>query len=42
MCEKLAAKYGQRFTPSPLLIDMAARGESFYGRFAPGQSRKAA
>ncbi len=42
MCEKLAAKYGPRFTPSPLLVDMAARGESFYSRFAPGQSRKAA
>jgi 3-hydroxyacyl-CoA dehydrogenase / enoyl-CoA hydratase / 3-hydroxybutyryl-CoA epimerase len=34
MCEKLAAKYGPRFTPSPLLVDMAARGEGFYGRFA--------
>ena len=42
MCEKLAAKYGPRFTPSPLLVDMAARGESFYGRFAPGQKQKAA
>jgi 3-hydroxyacyl-CoA dehydrogenase/enoyl-CoA hydratase/3-hydroxybutyryl-CoA epimerase len=42
MCEKLAAKYGPRFTPSPLLVDIAARGESFYGRFAPGESRWAA
>jgi 3-hydroxyacyl-CoA dehydrogenase/enoyl-CoA hydratase/3-hydroxybutyryl-CoA epimerase len=42
MCEKLAAKYGPRFTPSPLLVDIAARGESFYGRFAPGESRRAA
>jgi hypothetical protein len=25
-----------------LLLDMAARNEKFYGRFAPGQSEKAA
>jgi 3-hydroxyacyl-CoA dehydrogenase/enoyl-CoA hydratase/3-hydroxybutyryl-CoA epimerase len=42
MCEKLAEKYGSRFAPSPLLTEMAARGESFYGRFAPGQKQKAA
>jgi 3-hydroxyacyl-CoA dehydrogenase / enoyl-CoA hydratase / 3-hydroxybutyryl-CoA epimerase len=42
MCETLAVKYGSRFAPSPLLVDMAARGESFYGRFAPGQKQKAA
>ncbi len=42
MCEKLAAKYGPRFAPSPLLVEMAARGESFYGRFAPGGKQKAA
>jgi 3-hydroxyacyl-CoA dehydrogenase/enoyl-CoA hydratase/3-hydroxybutyryl-CoA epimerase len=42
MCEKLAAKYGPRFAPSSLLVDMAARGESFYGRFAPGEKQKAA
>jgi 3-hydroxyacyl-CoA dehydrogenase/enoyl-CoA hydratase/3-hydroxybutyryl-CoA epimerase len=42
MCEKLAAKYGPRFAPSPLLIEMAAKGESFYSRFAPGEKQKAA
>jgi 3-hydroxyacyl-CoA dehydrogenase / enoyl-CoA hydratase / 3-hydroxybutyryl-CoA epimerase len=42
MCEKLAAKYGPRFVPPPLLVEMAARGESFYGRFAPGEKQKAA
>jgi 3-hydroxyacyl-CoA dehydrogenase/enoyl-CoA hydratase/3-hydroxybutyryl-CoA epimerase len=42
MCEKLAAKCGPRFAPSPLLVDMAARGEGFYGRFAPGEKQKAA
>jgi 3-hydroxyacyl-CoA dehydrogenase/enoyl-CoA hydratase/3-hydroxybutyryl-CoA epimerase len=42
MCEKLAAKHGSRFAPSPLLNEMAAKGESFYGRFAPGERQKAA
>jgi 3-hydroxyacyl-CoA dehydrogenase / enoyl-CoA hydratase / 3-hydroxybutyryl-CoA epimerase len=42
LCERLAAKHGPRFAPSRLLIDMAARNESFYGRFAPGRSEKAA
>src|ERR1700719_107114 len=42
LCEKLAAKHGPRFAPSRLLIDMAARNESFYGRFAPGRREKAA
>jgi 3-hydroxyacyl-CoA dehydrogenase/enoyl-CoA hydratase/3-hydroxybutyryl-CoA epimerase len=42
MCEKLAAKHGPRFAPSPLLTEMAAKGESFYGRFAPGEKQKAA
>jgi 3-hydroxyacyl-CoA dehydrogenase/enoyl-CoA hydratase/3-hydroxybutyryl-CoA epimerase len=35
LCEGLAARHGPRFAPTPLLIDMAARDESFYGRFAP-------
>jgi 3-hydroxyacyl-CoA dehydrogenase / enoyl-CoA hydratase / 3-hydroxybutyryl-CoA epimerase len=42
LCERLAAKHGPRFAPSRLLVDMAARNESFYGRFAPGRSEKAA
>ncbi len=29
-----AAKYGKRFSPPKLLRDMAAKGETFYGRFA--------
>jgi 3-hydroxyacyl-CoA dehydrogenase/enoyl-CoA hydratase/3-hydroxybutyryl-CoA epimerase len=28
-----AAKYGERFSPPQLLRDMAAKGETFYGRF---------
>ncbi len=35
LCRSLEQKYGQRFSPSPLLLDMAEKGESFYGRFAP-------
>jgi len=35
LCRKLEAKYGSRFTPPKLLEDMAAKGETFYGRFAP-------
>jgi 3-hydroxyacyl-CoA dehydrogenase/enoyl-CoA hydratase/3-hydroxybutyryl-CoA epimerase len=35
LCHKLEAKYGSRFTPPKLLIDMAAKGETFYGRFPP-------
>lgn len=35
LCQKLEKKYGSRFTPPKLLIDMAAKGETFYTRFAP-------
>ena len=35
LCHKLEAKYGSRFTPPKLLVDMAAKGETFYGRFPP-------
>ncbi len=30
-CDRLAQRYGARFTPPQMLRDMAARGESFYG-----------
>ncbi|MGL4813178.1 MAG: 3-hydroxyacyl-CoA dehydrogenase NAD-binding domain-containing protein [Beijerinckiaceae bacterium] len=40
LCEKLAAKHGPRFAPNALLKDMAAKGETFYGRF--GAEKKAA
>jgi 3-hydroxyacyl-CoA dehydrogenase/enoyl-CoA hydratase/3-hydroxybutyryl-CoA epimerase len=42
LCEKLAAKHGERFAPSRLLVEMASRDESFYGRFVPGRRDKAA
>jgi 3-hydroxyacyl-CoA dehydrogenase/enoyl-CoA hydratase/3-hydroxybutyryl-CoA epimerase len=35
LCDALAAKYGPRFDPPQLLRDMAAKGETFYGRFLP-------
>lgn len=35
LCHKLEKKYGSRFTPPKLLVDMAAKGETFYGRFPP-------
>ena len=42
LCESLAAKHGDRFRPNALLREMAARGETFYGRFAPDKRRRAA
>jgi 3-hydroxyacyl-CoA dehydrogenase / enoyl-CoA hydratase / 3-hydroxybutyryl-CoA epimerase len=41
LCDRLAAACGPRFTPNALLRDMAAKGESFYGRFRP-EARRAA
>jgi 3-hydroxyacyl-CoA dehydrogenase/enoyl-CoA hydratase/3-hydroxybutyryl-CoA epimerase len=35
LCHKLEVKYGSRFAPPKLLEDMAAKGETFYGRFPP-------
>jgi 3-hydroxyacyl-CoA dehydrogenase/enoyl-CoA hydratase/3-hydroxybutyryl-CoA epimerase len=37
-CETLAAKYGKRFQPNKLLREMAASGETFYGRFSERQA----
>jgi 3-hydroxyacyl-CoA dehydrogenase / enoyl-CoA hydratase / 3-hydroxybutyryl-CoA epimerase len=34
-CKRLSDKHGPRFAPNKLLLDMAARNETFYGRFAP-------
>jgi 3-hydroxyacyl-CoA dehydrogenase/enoyl-CoA hydratase/3-hydroxybutyryl-CoA epimerase len=42
LCRMLEKKYGARFAPSKLLIEMADKGESFYGRFAPGKKKEAA
>jgi 3-hydroxyacyl-CoA dehydrogenase/enoyl-CoA hydratase/3-hydroxybutyryl-CoA epimerase len=35
LCKKLAASNGPRFKPNRLLVDMAKKGETFYGRFNP-------
>ena len=40
LADALAARHGDRFAPPKLLRDMAAAGETFYGRF--GDGRKAA
>jgi 3-hydroxyacyl-CoA dehydrogenase/enoyl-CoA hydratase/3-hydroxybutyryl-CoA epimerase len=42
LCQKLEKKFGDRFKPSPLLIEMAGKDETFYGRFAPDKRRAAA
>jgi 3-hydroxyacyl-CoA dehydrogenase / enoyl-CoA hydratase / 3-hydroxybutyryl-CoA epimerase len=42
LAEALAAKYGDRFTPNALLLEMAKNGETFYGRFGERASAKAA
>jgi 3-hydroxyacyl-CoA dehydrogenase/enoyl-CoA hydratase/3-hydroxybutyryl-CoA epimerase len=42
LCDRFAGRHGSRFKPSPLLIEMAIKGESFYGRFAPSAGKRAA
>ncbi|MCP8940007.1 3-hydroxyacyl-CoA dehydrogenase NAD-binding domain-containing protein [Alsobacter sp. SYSU M60028] len=37
MCDRLAERHGPRFAPGRLLRDMAAKGDTFYGRFAAGR-----
>jgi 3-hydroxyacyl-CoA dehydrogenase/enoyl-CoA hydratase/3-hydroxybutyryl-CoA epimerase len=41
LCKRLEKKYGPRFKPSRLLRDMAAKGDTFYGRFPPGTAKAA-
>jgi 3-hydroxyacyl-CoA dehydrogenase / enoyl-CoA hydratase / 3-hydroxybutyryl-CoA epimerase len=42
LCRKLEKKYGQRFAPNKLLLDLAAKEEGFYQRFAPTKTKEAA
>ncbi|MPQ94485.1 3-hydroxyacyl-CoA dehydrogenase NAD-binding domain-containing protein [Thioclava sp. JE_KL1] len=42
ICEALTAQYGPRFEAPALLRDIAASGETFYGRYGEGQAAKAA
>jgi 3-hydroxyacyl-CoA dehydrogenase/enoyl-CoA hydratase/3-hydroxybutyryl-CoA epimerase len=41
LCERLAAKFGARFAPPKLLLDMAKTDDRFYKRFAPGAKKAA-
>ena len=42
LCRKLDKKYGARFAPNKLLLDLAQKGEGFYQRFAPAKKKEAA
>jgi 3-hydroxyacyl-CoA dehydrogenase / enoyl-CoA hydratase / 3-hydroxybutyryl-CoA epimerase len=42
LCRKLEKKYGPRFAPNKLLVDLADHGETFYQRFAPAKRKEAA
>jgi 3-hydroxyacyl-CoA dehydrogenase / enoyl-CoA hydratase / 3-hydroxybutyryl-CoA epimerase len=42
LCGGLAKRYGSRFQPCKLLLDMAKKGETFYGRFPPSEPKTAA
>ncbi|WP_322990203.1 3-hydroxyacyl-CoA dehydrogenase NAD-binding domain-containing protein, partial [Hoeflea sp.] len=42
MCKVLARKYGSQFRAPKLLLDMAEKDETFYGRFNPYRDDKAA
>ena len=42
LCRNLEKKYGERFTPNKLLIDLAEHDEGFYQRFAPAKRKEAA
>jgi 3-hydroxyacyl-CoA dehydrogenase / enoyl-CoA hydratase / 3-hydroxybutyryl-CoA epimerase len=41
LCKKLEKTYGPRFQPPRLLLDMAQKGDTFYGRFVPGSAQAA-
>ncbi len=38
-CDQLAEAYGDRFACPPLLREMAEKGQTFYGRFAPEEEQ---
>lgn len=43
LCKGLQRKFGKQFKPPRLLVEMAEKGETFYGRFNPyGESKVAA
>lgn len=42
ICQDLEAKYGEQYKVNDLLLDMAKKNETFYGRFAPEAEAKEA
>ena len=42
LCKTLEKKHGARFKPNKLLLDMAAKNETFYHRFPPARRKEAA
>ncbi len=42
ICDDLTERFGERFTTPDLLRDLAAKGDSFYGRFGPQAAKQAA
>jgi len=42
LCRKLEKKYGDRFAPNKLLVDLADKDQGFYQRFAPTKKQEAA
>ena len=42
LCRELEKKYGARFAPNKLLLDLAEKNETFYARFAPANKQEAA
>jgi 3-hydroxyacyl-CoA dehydrogenase/enoyl-CoA hydratase/3-hydroxybutyryl-CoA epimerase len=41
LCHNFETKYGARFKPGKLLLEMAEKGETFYGRFSPRKAKAA-
>src|SRR5690606_31683288 len=41
LCRRLEAKFGARFAPPQLLVEMGKSGDSFYRRFAPPRDEAA-
>jgi len=42
LCRRFEKKYGARFAPGKLLLDLAEHDETFYGRFAPARRQEVA
>jgi len=42
LCRDFAKRHGARFAPCKLLVDMAKKGDTFYGRFPPQSPKVAA